>query len=161
MSDNENEGRANGPNHHKNGPDRDAGGRFQTGHGGRRPGSRNKVTALVERLIAGEAEEIVRAMVAKAKAGNTTAGAAILRVLIGPAKERGVPLRCKLPVLTTAQDALLAIQAIAEGVATGKIDADGAKILTAIVAEFRSTLTAVDQDRRLAEIEERLKNGSQ
>lgn len=155
----DNDGGAN-RSHHKYGPDRDgrdAAGRFRRGHGGRRPGSRNRVTALVERLISGEAEEIVRAMVAKAKAGNVTAGAAIMRVLIGPAKERGVPLKFKLPKLATAADSLAAIQAIAEGVASGKIDADGAKILTGIVAEFRATLSVVDQDRRMAAIESALK----
>lgn len=161
---NNNEAGDNPPNH-KNGPDRearDASGRFRRGHGGRKPGCRNKTTALVERLISGEAEEIVRGLIEKAKRGNTAAGAALLRVLIGPARERSAPLKFRLPTLSTAGDCLVAIQTIAEGVASGRLDADSAKILTGLVGEFRSTLTVVDQDRRLTEIEERLnRNGPQ
>jgi hypothetical protein len=128
---------------------------FQKGNQGRPRGSRNKVSVMVERLIAKDAKAITHAMIEKAKGGNTTAGAAILRVIIGPAKERAAPIQFELPPLKTASDAMLAISAIAAGVADGSLDSEAAKTLTSIIGEFRAVLEAVDHEARLAELESR------
>ena len=138
---------------------RDNGGRFKPGHagrGGRRRGSRNKVTALAEVLIAGEAEGLVRKAIGMAMAGNATCLTALLRCLVPPMRETSMPIRFRLPPLVTANDALDAIACITEGVARGDLDSDGAKTLTALVAEFRATLEAVNHARRLRELEARL-----
>jgi hypothetical protein len=130
---------------------------FQKGNGGRPRGSRNKVSILMEQMIVAEAEEITRALITKAKGGNTTVGIALLRTLLGPARERSMPIKFKLPPLKTPQDALAAIGAIADGIATGALDSEGARTLTTVVAEFRGTLAVVDQERRLIALEARHK----
>jgi hypothetical protein len=140
---------------HNNGGVRDAHGRFKRGHGGRRRGSRNRATVLAEKLIAGQAEELIEKAVALGLKGNPTVLTALLRCLCPPAKERAMPIRFRLPPLRTADDAMASIGAITEGVARGELDADAAKVLVSLVAEFRQTLCAVDHERRLAEIEAR------
>lgn len=138
--------------------DRDSSGRFKAGvkRGGRRKGSRNRLTVLAERLINGEGEALVRKAIEMALEGNATMLSALLRSIVPPAKERSLPLKFNLPPLRTAGDAMLAVSAIAAGVASGDLDADAAKVLTALVSEFRATLSAVELDARLHAVEEKI-----
>lgn len=130
---------------------------FQKGSGGRPKGSRNRVTLLVEQLVASDAEEITRVVISKAKRGNIAAALAILRTILGPAKERGLALAFKLPPLGTPADAVTAIAEIARGVAAGEIDTENAKMLISLVSEFRATIAVVDQEKRLVAVEAALR----
>ena len=53
---------------------------------GRQHGSRSKVCVALEALAEGEAEEIVRAMIEKAKGGDSQAGRTILERICPPRK---------------------------------------------------------------------------
>src|SRR5262249_4534622 len=123
----------------KNGPTtagRDAAGRFGRGNRGRPRGSRNRVTRACEKIIASDAVEVVKALVEKAKAGNVAAAIAIVRTLVGPAKERADPMNFRLPELRTPADALAAISSITAGVARGELDEGQARALVSLVDTF-------------------------
>ena len=78
---------------------------------GRPKGSRNRASLLLEHLIEGEGEAIVRSLLAAAKGGDTSAARALLDRLVPPRKER--PVKVALPVLRTARDARDALAAVA------------------------------------------------
>src|SRR4051812_28112833 len=84
------------------------GGRFQLGQSGnplgRPAGSRNKATLLLVKLIDGEGEDIVRALVTAAKSGDVSAGRALL--------DRLVPAVC-VRLAGAAHTAADAVQAMA------------------------------------------------
>ena len=57
---------------------------------GRPKGSRNRASLLLEHLIEGEGEAVVRALLAAAKGGDVSAARALLDRLVPPRKERPV-----------------------------------------------------------------------
>ena len=60
--------------------------------GGRPKGLRNKATRLVEHLIEGESEEIIRSVIAAAKRGNSAAITAVMNILSPPRRGRSVAI---------------------------------------------------------------------
>ena len=55
---------------------------FKKGNPGKPKGARSRVTQLAERLVEGEAEEIVRSIIASDKSGNPVAIAAVALILL-------------------------------------------------------------------------------
>src|SRR6478752_4448592 len=88
--------------------------RFKPGHSGnpagRPTGSRSKVLTALDALGEGEAESIVKAMIEKAKAGDSVAGRTILERVWPPRK--GARLQFNLPAVVTANDLPGAIAAV-------------------------------------------------
>src|SRR5215471_16915969 len=80
--------------------------RFKPGQSGnpngRPAGSRSKVLVALDALGEGEAESIVKAMIEKAKGGDSVAGRTILERVWPPRK--GARLQFDLPAVTTAND---------------------------------------------------------
>src|SRR5215210_5798698 len=70
---------------------------------GRPQGSRNRASLLLEHLIEGEGEVVVRSLLAAAKGGDTSAARALLDRLVPPRKER--PVKVAPPALRSAKDA--------------------------------------------------------
>src|ERR1700751_5046613 len=73
-------------------------------------GSRHKASLLSERLMEGDAEEGVRAVVPAAKNGDMTAAPIILELLLPPKKDR--PVSFALPCIASAGDAAKAMGAL-------------------------------------------------
>jgi hypothetical protein len=124
---------------HKNGlsrDERDRRGRFRHGHGGRKPGARNRATVLAESLIAGESEQLVRKAIEVGLEGNVPMLTALLRCMVGPVKERSLPLRFRLPPLRCAQDAREVIMAIMAAGSDGTLDTEGVRVLMTAVDLF-------------------------
>jgi len=141
---------------HKNGVDseaRDPGGRFRPGHGGRRPGSRNRATVICEQLIAGESEALTKKAIKLALGGNPTVLTALLRCLVPPVKEKAAPINFPLPPVTSATDAAGAMAKIIEGCSTGKLDGDQARAMVSILESFTKTYAASEFEARIAALE--------
>jgi DNA-directed RNA polymerase specialized sigma24 family protein len=81
--------------------------RSQARSAGRRV--RNKATLIPEALLQGEAAELTRAAIERAKAGNVEALRMCLDRLAPPSRHRTIEYQ--LPQLTNAQDAVSALSA--------------------------------------------------
>src|SRR5438067_13919361 len=96
--------------------------RWQKGESGNprgtRAGSKHRATLFAESLLSGEAEDLVRKVVELAKAGDVGALKICIGRILPPVKSR--PIAFKLPTLHTADDALSALTAIAEGVTSAQ-----------------------------------------
>src|SRR5687768_11594926 len=100
-------------------PGRNSDGTFGSGNPGRRRGSRNKASQVVESLLEGEAEALGRKAVELAIAGDTTALRLCLERLYPPRKH--TPVIFALPSMATSQDAVAAAGAVLEAVAGGDL----------------------------------------
>ena len=130
----------------------------QSGNPDGRPlGSRNKTTLAVEALLDGEAVEITRRAVEKANEGDPTALRLCLDRIAPARKDRLTPF--EMPPIRTATDAIGAMAAIVEGVASGALTPAEAGHLSRLVEAFVSTVEAADHEERLSRIEEQLKRG--
>jgi Family of unknown function (DUF5681) len=126
---------------------------FQPGQSGNpagRPrGSRNKGTVIAEKLLDDGAGELTRAAIARAIDGDPAALRACMDRLLPPLRHR--PLDFDLPPLVTLADAPPAINAIAQGLAHGELDREGAAVLLRAVREFTRALAAVERAKRAAD----------
>jgi Family of unknown function (DUF5681) len=107
-------------------PKRGAGRPFRPGQSGnpagKRPGTRNRVTMLAERLLDGEAEAIVRKAIELAKTGDNTAMRLCLERILPVRKGR--PVALNLPSMKSAADLPAVIGAVARAVAAGDLTPD-------------------------------------
>src|SRR4051812_30239293 len=96
---------------------------FQKGQSGnpagRVPGSRNKGTMLMDNLLEGDREAIVRKAGELAKDGNIVA----IRLCFSHfgSTKRGEPVTCDLPAMNTSADGLTAKKTILAEVAAGEL----------------------------------------
>jgi hypothetical protein len=95
-------------------------------------GTRHRATMLAEKLMEDDAENIVRAVVSAAKAGDPTAMRLCIERLIPVRKGRAVVF--DLPAIETAADVASALGAIAGAMAAGELTPDeaGAVVLAGI-----------------------------
>jgi hypothetical protein len=125
---------------------------FQPGQSGnpagRPPGSRNKSTVIVEKLLDDSAGEVTTAAIAQATAGDPVALRACLDRVAPRLRHR--PLDFALPDLVTLADTPSAINAIAQGLAHGELDLEEAAALMRAVREFTQAIAAVERDKRAA-----------
>ena len=124
-------------------------------HGKGRPaGSRNKVTLVIEQLLEGEAEAIVRKAVDRAKKGDTTALRLCLERLYPPRRER--PLRLELPEIHDADGLPEAIRVILRELAQGNVTTSEAEGVTKVLEFGRKAFEMQELARRLAHVEKAL-----
>ena len=102
---------------------------FPPGNPGRLPGSRNKITALLERVFEEEGEELVRAVVAHAKAGNPTA----LRFCAWHLPHRSRTAPFELPPIKTSHDAVAAMRQVSALIASGGLEPAQGVALTKVL----------------------------
>ena len=118
---------------------------------GKPKGTRNKTTLAIEALFDGEAEELTRKVIEKAKEGDMVA----LRLCldrIAPAKKDS-PVAFELPTLGTAADAAKAAGAILEAVAAGDLTPSEGTAVAGLVETFRRALETEDIENRIAALE--------
>ena len=130
-------------------------GQFRPGQSGnprgRARGSRNRATVLLEKLMAGEAEAVTRAVIEKAKAGDLMAARIVLDRILPARKDRSVTFN--LPVIVTAADATTASAAILKAVADGDLAPGEAAEIMALIEGHLKTIEAVEVDARLSALE--------
>lgn len=135
---------------------RDSQGRWQPGQsgnpGGKAPGTRNRVTVLAEALLDGEAEQLMRTVIAKALYDQDRLALRLcLERLVAPRKIERV--KFAMPPLETAADATKALAAVAEATAAGELSAAEASHLGSLVRAFLHATEIYDFDQRLTAVE--------
>ena len=121
---------------------------------GRPLGSRNRASLLLEHLIEGEGEAVVRSLLAAAKGGDTSAARALLDRLVPPRKERAV--KVALPALRSAKDARDALSAVAAAVAEGEMLPGEGEALVKLLEAYARTAAAAELEERVTALEGRL-----
>jgi hypothetical protein len=114
---------------------------------GRRKGSRNKVTELVEGLAGAGAEEMTRRLLSAANAGNMAA----MRVYFDRMwpKRRGAPIALEIPPIRSSADLPVALAAICQGLTDGEISPEEFETLSRGVDFMSRSLKAPEIDARL------------
>jgi hypothetical protein len=121
---------------------------------GRPQGSRNKATLVCEQLLEGEAGELIRTLVEKAKGGNIQALGMCLDRLLPARKERCIDL--ELRPVTGPQDLPIQFQDITAGVAEGRITPGEGESLSSILTSHSQIMERVGMDQRIGELEDQL-----
>ena len=128
---------------------------FATGNPGRPRGSRNRITRLVENLIEADAEQITRAAIEKALAGDGVLLRALLDRLAPPRRDPVVEV--DLPKLGDGADATPITSALVEGVADGTIAPAEAKAISEVVDTHLRAVEIRDIEERLRRLEDSAK----
>ncbi len=118
---------------------------------GRPVGARNAATVIAEQLLDGEAEEIIRKVIKKAKQGDMTALRLCLDRIVPPRRDR--PVHFTIPVLNSADDASKAMAAIAAAVACGQLTPIESAELSNVVEVYVRAIEARDFEARLRALE--------
>jgi hypothetical protein len=121
---------------------------------GRPKGARNKTTLAVEALFQGEAGELTRACIERAKAGDSTALRLAMERICPPLRERRVSI--DIPPVASASDMPIVLDQIIGAVAAGKLSPGEGLTLSSIVLSAGKAFELGDLATRLAEIERRL-----
>jgi len=125
---------------------------FQKGNAGRRPGSRNRTTVVAEALLRDEEMELVRKAIEVAKAGDVP----MLKFLLDRILPKERPVRVDLPPIDHASDAVDAVGAIIDAVATGQIAPGEASAVASLVAAYARIINVADLELRMDNIEKKL-----
>ena len=121
---------------------------------GRPKGARNRVTVTLERIMEGDALEIVAAVLVAAKAGDLTAARLILdRVAPVPRDRRLTPF--DLPATDTAAGIAQAQAAVVAAVAGGDLRPSEGEALAGLIDLRRRAVELADFDARLIALEKR------
>ncbi len=118
---------------------------------GRPPGARNVATVIAEQLLDGEAETLIRKAIQKAKQGNLPALRMCLDRILPPRRER--PVKFKLPELSSAADASVAMASITSAVARGELTPAEAGELSKLVESYVRAIEVTEIERRLQVLE--------
>jgi hypothetical protein len=136
-------------------PERDGDGHWRQGHSGnprgRPKGARHRVTILAEQLMQGDAEDVVRAVIAAAKGGDMTAAKIILD-RIAPVR-KGSTVMFDLPELTTPTDLPPAVAAVTRAVAEGMLSPDEGASVVAILDAQRKAIELANHEVRIKALE--------
>ena len=116
-------------------------------------GTRHRATMLAEKFMEDEAEDIVRAVVNAAKAGDPTA----MRLCIdrlAPLR-KGRPITFDLPDIETASDITKAFCMIAKAMAAGGLTPDEAGTVATVIEAHRKAIETAEFEERLRRLEAR------
>jgi hypothetical protein len=133
--------------------------RGQSGNPAGRPkGARNRATLAAEALLQGEAEEITRTCIERAKTGDSVALRLAMERILPPTRERAICV--DLPSVASVADLPAALGRILAAVAAGEILPAEGQTLCTMVAAQRQAFETVEIADRLAELERRLAQAS-
>jgi hypothetical protein len=125
---------------------------FQPGNPGRPPGSRNRVTQMLEQLAEGHAQQIYQKVEEQALAGDVPSQKLVLDRIWPPRKAQ--PVNVTLPPINSSQDALAAIAAICTALGEGRLTPDEITALSSVVGRSIQVIEHQDFERRIAALEE-------
>jgi len=119
---------------------------------GRPLGSRNKASIVLQSMIEGEGEDVVRSLIKQALDGNTAAAKILVERIVPPAKERAVSI--ELPKVVNATDAINAATEVLANFAAGEITPSEMNTAITALTKFSGMIEAADFDKRLTDLEE-------
>ena len=118
---------------------------------GRPTGTRNAGTVIAEQLLDGEAEEIIRKVIKKAKEGDVTCLRLCVDRLVPPRRDR--PIQFTIPALNSTDDASKAMAAITAAAASGELTPSEAAELSGVIATYVKAIEANEFEKRLRALE--------
>ena len=124
---------------------------FQLGNPGRPPGSKNRVTQLVQQLAEGHAEDLIAKVRELALAGDVSC----LRIMLDrlwPAR-KGVPVDIAMPPINSRQDVFAAIASVWSAIREGRLTADEAAALSIVIDRSIRAIELYDIENRIAALE--------
>ena len=125
---------------------------FEPGNPGRPPGSKNKITQMVEQLAEGQAEQLVQKVLELAQAGDVSCLRMMLDRLWPPRK--GQPVNVVMPPINTSQDVLPAIASIWTAIREGRLTPDEASALSIVIDRSIQAIELHDIAKRIAALEQ-------
>jgi hypothetical protein len=134
--------------------------RFERGnkHGKGRPeGSKNRATILLQQLLAGEAEAILRKAIDLAKEGDSVAMKLCVERLIPPTKDRHIQL--DFPRVHSAQDVIEASACLVQAVTDGSITPGEAHAVSGLLEVHRRASETASLEKRIVELERKVGDG--
>jgi hypothetical protein len=126
---------------------------FAKGNGGRRPGSKNKNSLILEVLSDCDKEELVRKGLDLAKAGDVS----MLKFFLSRLLPRERVITIDLPKMESADDAVEAVGAITAAVCEGKITPGEGAHLAVLVNSYSRAIDMADLVQRLEVLEARVR----
>ena len=131
-------------------------GRFRPGQSGnprgRRPGARNKTSALALRLMDADAEPVILALIRAAKGGDVSAIRLVLERVAPMPRNR--PVHFSVPSIESAADLGDAMGAILRAAADGELTPDEATAIASLVETRRRTIETLELEQRIARLEQ-------
>jgi hypothetical protein len=109
---------------------------------------------VCEQLLEGEAEDLIRTLVEKAKGGNIQALGMCLDRLLPARKERCINLESR--PITGLQDLPIQYQDITSAVAEGRITPSEGESLSNILTSHAQVMERVNLDQRIAALEDQI-----
>jgi hypothetical protein len=125
---------------------------FKPGNPGRPPGSRNKITQMVEQLAEAQAEQLVQKVLELALAGDVSCQRMMLDRLWPPRK--GQPVNVVMPPIKSSQDLFPAIASIWTAIREGRLTPDEASALSIVIDRSIQAIELHDITKRIAALEE-------
>ena len=131
--------------------------RFKPGQSGNprgKPhGSRNRTSLVLDKMLADDGADVVRAVLAAAKDGDMQAARLVLDRIVPMRKGR--PVRLDLPTIENAADVLTALSSTVAAMAEGEITPDEAAVVAGVLETKRKVIETVELEARLARLEQR------
>lgn len=118
---------------------------------GKKKGTRNRTTLLVEQMIEGEAEALTQTAINLAKTGDPSLLRAMLDRLAPARRERTIAI--DIPALTSPADAPAVAARLIEAVAVGEIAPSEAQALAGLLEAYRRQSELADLEGRLRALE--------
>lgn len=132
-------------------------GRFQPGNPGRRPGSKNRRTALLEQMAQQDGAAVLRAVIDAAMKGDLVAARLVLERIYPAPKGRRIGI--DLPPVTSAADLIGAFNALVAALAKGELATDEAAAVANVLESNRRMMETADIERRVAALEQQRGTG--
>ncbi|MDH2353480.1 DUF5681 domain-containing protein [Bradyrhizobium sp. SSUT112] len=137
------------------------GGKFQKGTSGnpsgRKPGTRNRATLLIESMSEDDRAAIVAKIIKQAKRGDRASQKLIVDRIEPPRKGRAAPFPLPLPPIKTTGDVVVAMEAVTSAMAAGQLSPAEAVEISAVVELQRRAIETQDVENRLHALEARFK----
>jgi hypothetical protein len=124
---------------------------FQPGNPGRPPGSKNRVTQVLEQLAEGQAEQLFQKVLELAQAGDVSCLRMLLDRLWAPRKSQ--PINVTMPPINSSQDALAAIGSICTALGEGRLTPDETTALSLVIGRSIQVIELQDFEKRIAALE--------
>jgi hypothetical protein len=124
---------------------------FKPGNPGRPPGSKNKVTQILEQLAEGQAEQLFQKVLEGALAGEVSCQRMLLDRVWPPRKAQ--PINVTMPPINSSQDALAAIASICTALGEGRLTPDETSALSLVIGRSIQVIELQDFEKRIAALE--------
>jgi hypothetical protein len=119
---------------------------------GRRPGSKNQSTLILEALSDGDKEELVRKGIELAKAGDVS----MLKFFLSRILPRERPVRIDLPRMEFADDAVETLGSIVRAVSEGSITPGEGADVANLVNSYSRAIEIADLVKRIDALEAKM-----